>query len=807
MERSICIHGHFYQPPRENPWLEAVQLQDSAFPAHDWNERITHECYAPNAASRILNEEGHIVRIVNNYSLISFNFGPSLLRWMQERASDVYQAILEADCQSRPRFDGHGSALAQAYHHSILPLCNERDKRTEVRWGILDFEHRFGRRPEGMWLPETAVDLQTLEILSEQGIAFTILGPYQARRVRKIQEKKWEDASQGRIDTSRPYRIELPSGRSMNLFFYDGPLSRAVAFERLLSRGEHFASRLVGAFSAQNPAHQLVHIATDGETFGHHHRHGEMGLTYALHYIEQNKLATLSNYGRFLETHPPQEVVEIIENSSWSCVHGVERWRSDCGCRTGGKADWKQNWREPLRLALNWLRDRLASLFESQSKPLLQDGWAARDDYIEVVLDRTPETLSEFFRKHSRSPQGLSRNEQIQALKLLELQRQSLQMYTSCGWFFSELSGIETVQVLQYAGRALHLAEELCPKKLEPDFLTKLAAVPSNVPEWGNGRKIYEKLVRPNRVELSDVVAHYAINSLFEPYDEETGIYCYSVERNHYEVQEAGKARLLLGRAQAASRITGEYGCFSFGVLHFGDHNLVGGVRHFQSEVAFEALRQKASEVFARADFAETLRVLDHHFGAHSYSLKSLFQDERRAVLNSILGSTLGELEREYQQIYERNAPLMRFLADLGIPQPRALQLAAELVLNSSLKRHFESEVPDFSRIEYLLEEAENGVIPLDKEVLSLSFTRSFERVLGAFLHQPDDLSLLEQCSRMATLAQALPFSVNLWTAQNSFYEIKEKFYSGMRNREDDFSRRWIKVFRELGINIFVQVE
>ncbi|MGE5082529.1 MAG: DUF3536 domain-containing protein, partial [Acidobacteriota bacterium] len=355
----VCIHGHFYQPPRENPYLEAIELQDSAYPYHDWNERITAECYAPNAASRIVDAENRIVKLVNNYAHISFNFGPTLLSWMKELVPNVHAAIVEADEDSRQRFSGHGSAIAQGYNHMIFPLANRRDKVTQVKWGIADFESRFGRKPEGMWLPETAADTETLDVLAEHGILFTILAPRQAKRVRSKRSGRYHDVTGSRIDPAHPYVAKLPSKKRLSIFFYDGPISQAVAFEGLLSDGKRFADRLMSGFSATRQFPQLVHIATDGESYGHHHRFGEMALTYALEEIQNNDAAQLTNYGEYLEKYPNEDLVEIVENSSWSCVHGVERWRSDCGCNSGGHP-WNQQWRGPLRAALDWLRDRLA---------------------------------------------------------------------------------------------------------------------------------------------------------------------------------------------------------------------------------------------------------------------------------------------------------------------------------------------------------------------------------------------------------------------------------------------------------------
>lgn len=499
--RYICVHGHFYQPPRENPWLEAIERQESAGPYHDWNARINAECYAPNAASRILDNRGRIVRIVNNYSKISFNFGATLLDWMKPQAPETYAAILEADRRSLKRFAGHGSAIAQGYGHIIMPLANSRDKRTQVRWGIRDFEERFARKPEGMWLAETAVDVEGLELMAEEGLAFTILAPHQAGAVRRRGAEEWKDVTGSRIDPRRAYRVPLPSGRSITVFFYDGPISRAVAFEQLLENGERFAHRLMDAFEQAGHEHEapLSHIATDGETYGHHHRHGEMALSYALQQFEEHEEIELTNYGAYLERHPPTWEAQIIEDTSWSCVHGVERWRSDCGCNAGG-AGLSQAWRGPLRDALDWLRDTVNPHFERVAGELFHDPWAARDRYIEVILDRSGHSLDRFFQE--TAVRALDEDERIRGLKLMELQRQAMMMYTSCGWFFDDLSGIETIQVMQYVGRVVQLAQKLFADPIEEEFLGLLSRAHSNVPEKGDGRQVYETSVRPEMVDL-----------------------------------------------------------------------------------------------------------------------------------------------------------------------------------------------------------------------------------------------------------------------------------------------------------------
>src|SRR5271170_4370443 len=571
-ERYITIHGHFYQPPRENPWLETVETQDSAAPYHDWNERITAECYAPNGASRIVNRQNQIIRIINNYARISFNFGPTLLSWLEENAPRAYRHILEADRRSQLRFGGHGSAMAQVYNHIIMPLASTRDRITQIRWSIADFKSRFKRKPEGMWLSETAADTESLELLANHGIRFTILAPSQCARVRPLPDKPkrkavaaaeavsvdgaktataipWQETPNASVDTTRPYLMRLKSGRSIAVFFYDGPRSRAIAFDGLLNSGDEFANRLMGGFRTEplpadgRPRAQLVHVATDGESYGHHHRYGEMALSWALKQIELRGEAKLTNYGQFLEKFPPKYQAEIYENTSWSCFHGVERWRSDCGCN-GGKAGWNQKWRAPLRAALDWLRDSIAPLCEKAGQGLFIDFWTARDAYIDVVLARGevlsghPDTPAAdrdpFLEAHATHP--LEPTERIIALRLMEMQRHALLMYTSCGWFFDDISGIETVQIIAYAGRVVQLAQEgFGPEAagLEDGFVDRLRAAKSNVPQAPGvslvGGEIYLRQVKTTRVGLEEVAAHYAISSVFTSYPEETRLFGYEI--------------------------------------------------------------------------------------------------------------------------------------------------------------------------------------------------------------------------------------------------------------------------------------
>jgi len=766
--RHLCIHGHFYQPPRENPFLEAIELQDSAYPYHDWNERVSSECYAPNATSRILDGEQRIVQLVNNYSRISFNFGPTLLSWIAEKAPKVYEALREADRSSRERYSGHGNAIGQAYNHMIMPLANRRDKVTQVKWGIRDFEYRFGRFPEGMWLPETAVDTETLEVLAESGIKFTILAPRQAKRIRKRGSRSWQDVSGDRVDPSRAYLAQLPSRKTISVFFYDGPISQGVAFERLLDNGQRFADRLMSGFSDARQWPQLVHIATDGESYGHHHRFGEMALSYALHHIETNKLAQLTNYGEFLERHPADHFAEIVNNSSWSCVHGVERWRSNCGCNSGGHAGWNQEWRAPLRAALDWLRDELAPFYEQQAAPLLKDAWGTRDEYIQVVLNRAEENALAFLGNHANH--ALSEEEQVAALKLLEMQRHAMLMYTSCGWFFDELSGLETVQVMQYAGRAIRLAQELGAKCIESGFTERLAAAKSNLPEHTDGRQIYEKWVKPAFVSTDQLAGHYAISSLFEPFGERTKIFCYNVQREDYELDVEGKQKLAIGRARFSSEITREAASLGFAVMHLGDHNIAGGVSRFEKMEDYDQLKSTLMDSFSKADTTLVLQSLTEKFANNTFSLRTLFRDEQRKIVDVILKESLATAAAAYRGIYENQAPLIRFLNGLGIPVPPAFQSAAQIALNSQLKQAFEQHEPDLDAIQSYLKEAAATSIALDVPGLEYAIRRRLETEAEVFAAVPSNQEVVQKLTTLLKFVSTLPFPVVLWEVQNICY-------------------------------------
>ncbi len=808
MTRYVCIHGHFYQPPRENPWLEEVEVQDSASPYHDWNERITAECYGPNATARILDADQRIVDIVNNYSKISYNFGPTLLSWLERQEPEVYEAIIRADALSRERFNGHGSAMAQVYNHIIMPLANERDRRTQVLWGIEDFASRFGRAPEGMWLAETAVDTATLEELALNGIRFTVLAPRQAARVRRLaDENDWNDVSDGRVDPTAAYRCVLPSGREISLFFYDGPISQDLAFGDVLSSGEAFKERLAAAFTENGRDWpQLVHVATDGETYGHHHAHGEMALAYCLHLIEQDPSLELTNYSAYLAAHEPVLDVEIFDNSSWSCIHGVERWRADCGCHSGMHGDWNQAWRKPLRQAMDWLSEQAAQIFAGQGKIYFKDPWGARDRYVRVLLDRSESNSIAFLDAEAASPLGPL--DRIAALKLLELQRFAQYIYTSCGWFFDEISGIETVQNLQYAARAIQLAEELCGCFLEERFVELLEQAPSNV--FPNGAHAYNEFARPARVNMLRVAAHYAISSLFNNDRTEYHFGSYLVLRDLSVRYGAGRSSLVLGKAKVASTVTGEHIQVQFAVLHPGDHNVICGLNFFIDRQHFSNMETKLRASFERGELAEAIRTMDGIFGENIFSIQHLFRDDQRRVVDKVLDPALESAEKAYREMFESNYSILHFLGHLHIPAPEQLRRAAAYVVSTDLKRMFGAKEMDLDQLRSLMAEAGKWSLDLHREELGFLAAQWINERMRAVQSFPGEVKIIRHLSEALEHLVGLPLGLHHWKAQNICFALGKEYYPQQRSAAkngDSQAAAWVDDFRRLATLLQVALE
>jgi len=659
-----------------------------------------------------------------------------------------------------------------------------------------------------MWLPETAVDLQTLEVLVELGIKFTILSPYQAGRVRPLGARAWRKVDGGRIDPSMAYAVRVGSGKSISVFYYDGPISRSIAFEDLLADGKRFSDRLLGAFSDARTWPQLVHIATDGETYGHHRAYGDMALAFALHHIEISQLARLTNYAEYLEKHPATQEARIVQNTSWSCAHGIERWRSDCSCSSGGHAGWNQQWRASLRQAFDWLRDSVAPRYETEAKKLFESPWQTRDAYVEVVLDRSRENVVRFMTAQAK--RELSPAETVTGLKLLELQRYLMLMYTSCGWFFDEVSGIETVQVIQYAGRALQLAGQLFAEDVATPFLDLLAQARSNLPEQGNGRSIYERYVQPAMVDLQKVGAHYAVSSLFEEYGQNARIYCYDVARMDYRTSRQGKLRAVLGQASVTSEITWESDQVTFGVLHLADHSVIGGVRQFQGDEAYRILDAELDKALSSGDLAELVRLIEKNFSSGTYTLRLLFRDEQRKILGIILEEATNEARALYRNFHDEHAHLIRFVTDLGVPLPRRFRLAVDFTLNSDLLDAFSVEEVDLNKSREILEEIRRTGVKPDAVTLEFALRRTIERLFARFVADPMEPGLLPRLQETIELVLSLPFAVRLWDAQNTYYRLMRELASKVNERAehgDAEARAWLDGFVKLGEKLKVKVQ
>lgn len=795
MQKYICIHGHFYQPPRENAWLETIELQDSAYPFHDWNERITAECYGPNTASRILDKEGVIKKIINNYSRMSFNFGPTLLSWLEIHALEVYQAILEADRQSIERFSGHGSAIAQVYNHMIMPLANRRDKETQVKWGILDFESRFERKPEGMWLAETAVDTETLEVLAEHGIRYTILAPRQAKSVRKIGEEQWQPAGHDTVDTRIPYICHLPSGKTIHLFFYDGHLSQSVAFNGLLNNGQEFASRLMSGFSSERGM-ELVNIATDGESYGHHHRHGDMALAYCLDFIDTHKTASLTNYGEYLELAETSWEAMIQEESSWSCVHGVGRWQEDCGCHTGGHPDWNQKWRAPLRETLNWLRDECVRVFEKETDGLMKSPWEARNEYIRLILNRRS-GLEEFFREY-----GIKKNHRTKALRLLEMQRHAMLMFTSCGWFFDEISGIETIQIMQYACRAIQLAEQESDVVLESEFVKRISAAKSNLKKYNSAADIYQSVVIPARLTLERVGVHYAVASIFEEEPEVLQVFNYSARSSFFERREAGAHRLTIGSTDVKSRVTYSEKHFKFAVLYLGQQNIIGNISIDMSDEVFDEMYNRLVVAFEHSNLGEMIGLFQRYFGPVKYNLWYLFKDEKRKVLSMIMEHSLSQVETSFRRIYNRDYQLINLLNNDNVPIPSAYKTTLQYVVNADLRNALNDKAIDLEELERIADELEKWNLTID-DSLSLEKYAS-DAVFSALKRvrkHPSDTDRLKRLNQFFAYLESLKLKPELYKSQNLYFEMHND--SSLRN---NVSETWLDQFRVLGERLGIRV-
>lgn len=812
-EVFLTIHGHFYQPPRENPWLEAIELQDSAQPFHDWNERINKECYNPNSVSKVVDSRNRILDVVNNYEYISFNFGPTLLSWMEKFAPHTYERIIKADIESRAEHNGHGNAIAQVYNHIIMPLANERDKETQIKWGISDFEYRFGRKPEGIWLAETAVDDDTLRICEANGIKFIILSPYQAARIRKEGSNDWQDVSWGNIDPARSYRyyIKSATGKYMDLFFYDGAISQSVAFDELLKDGNKFIKRLKEGISDIRDYPQLIHIATDGESYGHHTKFGDMALAYVLKVRAESEGFTITNYGEYLEKYRSDYEVDIKQASSWSCFHGVGRWKEDCGCSTGGHPGWNQKWRKPLRDALDYLRDELVKIFEKEGVNYFEDVWAVRNKYISVILDRSRINVEKF--QHENFLPNLSEEDRVRAMELLEIQRQAMLMYTSCGWFFSEISGIETVQIMKYAARAMQLAAKFSKKNLEKRFLEILSEAKSNLPEHGNGQQIFEKFVKPSVVTLKQIASLWAISSLYQDFEDEENVYCYIVTREDYQRTPKGNSSLIIGHIEVQSRITLQKSNLMFALMQYAGGDFHCAIKEYSDDEEYSKMKQNLTKIFMLNPLTEIIRAIDEYFGKEYFTLKDIFIEERRKILQILLKDKMEKFARNYQEMYDEGKGAIYHMQSLGLAVAEEFKIAARYALSKKFNDLIVSSggfvepsgIQDIMAINY---EARAIGIKLDRSPANKIFAKKIEQNINRLAYSLE-VQQADVLMELFDYVEKLELEIDISEAQNTYYtriyhrigEIIELSQKSKRSSERRFAQMLLDIGDKLNIN------
>lgn len=770
----LTIHGHFYQPPRENPWLEAIELQDSALPFHDWNERINKECYNPNSVSKIVDSRNKILDVVNNYAHMSFNFGPTLLSWLERYAPHTYERIIKADIESIAEHSGHGNAMAQVYNHIIMPLANERDKQTQVKWGIKDFEARFGRKPEGMWLAETAVDDDTLRVLEENGIKFTVLSPYQALKIRKEGSNNWEDVSWGNIDPARSYRYYIKSapGKFIDLFFYDGAISRSVAFDELLKDGNKFARRLKEGVSDFRDYPQIINIATDGESYGHHTKFGDMALAYVLQIKAKDEGFKITNYAEYLDKYRSDYEADIKQGSSWSCFHGVGRWKEDCGCSTGGHPGWNQKWRKPLREALDYLRDELIKIYETEGEKYFNNLWEARNNYISVILDRGSLTVNKFQRENFLP--DLTDSDKVKAMELLEIQRQALLMYTSCGWFFSEISGIETVQIMKYAARAMQLAASFTKKNLDKKFTDILVEAKSNIAEHGTGKDIFERFVKPSIVTLKQIASLWAISSLYQDFEDEEDVYCYKVIKHDYQRVQKGNLSLVTGKIEVQSRITLQKSNLVFALMQYSGGDFHCALKEFSDEAEYTKMKSDLIKTFLLNTVTESIRALDEFFGKEYFTLKDIFIEERRKILQILLKGKMQKFARTYDDMYEEGKGSIYHMQNLGLAIPDEFKISAGYALSrkfNDLIMHSGGFVDPgiIQQVSDINFEAKKMGIKLDKTVSNNIFSKKIIQNLNRLVYGLE-IQQAEVLLELFDFAEKLELEIDISEAQNTFF-------------------------------------
>lgn len=691
-----------------------------------------------------------------------------------------------------------------------MPLANELDKQTQVKWGIKDFEYRFGRKPEGIWLAETAVDDDTLRVLVENNIKFTILSPFQAKSIRKKGESNWNDVSWGNIDPARSYRYYIKSApdKYIDLFFYDGAISKSVAFDELLRDGNKFVRRLKDGISYDRNYSQLINIATDGESYGHHTKFGDMALAYALSMKAEEAGFKITNYGEYLEKYTSDWEVDLKEVSSWSCFHGVGRWCEDCGCSTGGHPGWNQKWRRPLRDAMDYLRDEIIPICQKQGKKYFKDFLKARFAYIDVILDRSDLSVKKFQDTHFLP--NLDEISKVRAMEILEIQRQAMLMYTSCGWFFSDISGIETTQIMKYAARVIQLAKNFTKKDLETNYLDILSRAKSNYTELGNGKEIYEKYVKPSVVTPKQMVSLWAISSLYQDIEDEEDVYCYTINKKSYKRLKKGDSQLVIGHVELCSKITLEHSDMMFALIQFSGGDFHCAIKDYSDE--YDDIEKELSRTYMINPLTEIIRTIDGYFGKEYFTLKDIFIEERRKILQILLQDKLSTFARNYEEMYQDGKGSILHLQALGLEIPEEFKISAQYTLAKQFNDLFinNSDYIDSDILQLASDinfEAKRLGIKIDKTETSKFFAKkivqSINRLVYSMEYQQADVTL-----EILEAIKKLEMDCDLSEAQNIYYsKIVVKFDKMIEAMSRQSDRELLLVLFDIAKHLYLNID
>ena len=757
-----------------------MEREASAAPFHDWNARITQECYGANAHARVFGPGDRIAEIVNNYAWLSFNIGPTLFSWLEQHEPSICHRIVEADRESAARNNGHGGAIAQVYSHAILPLCNARDRATQIRWGIADFRHRFRRMPEAMWLAETGCDVTTADALAEHGMRYIILSPHQAARARTIGHAEWADVSSGSIDPRRPYRLTLPSGRAIVCFFYDGSASHAISFEGVLDTSRGFAERLRAIADPERGSEQIVHVATDGETYGHHKRFADRSLAFMIQHEATEHGLELTNYAAYLDRVAVRDEVELKrgpmgEGTAWSCAHGLGRWTRDCGCNAGRSPGWNQAWRGPLRAAFDLLRDHAAEVLETVGGDLLGDVWQARDEYIDVVLTPTRERRDAFLRKHGRTE--LSSHARTRAFKLMEAHRMTQLMYASCGWFFDDLAGLETKQVMKYAARATQLLDDVTGRRFMPRLLDALAEGSSNLESEGNGADIMRRRVLRSEVGNPVRIAQRASKQLFGDVPKTESDPAFTIETLDQKVFERASTKIVLGRARIMRRRTEHSEEVTYAAATLTERDMHCGIRTTVGRDVYEALFEDATRCFQQPTPTEVIRLIDRHLGPQYYSVRELSDEARAEFIENVMVDSLERLGATYGVLYDEHRRTIEMFEQVGVEVPDELKLIAQYTLARRLDRavleaHGGGDRDLFRSALAIAREARELGVPLIVPRSEAKFAELLDEAARR-LEQTRDEASANELVALLDLTQSLGLTVCLDSVQDRVFELE----------------------------------